>query len=91
MSVVEACLLLRALMEDPRSKTAAAVSGWAFPASTEWMMLARLHDALIDTTPGVKHPESYHVPRPWKGAKRRAAKKSMRSPEQVRKILRPNR
>lgn len=80
---------MRTLLVDPRSRIAAELSGWQHTASAEWMLLARIHDVILDTTPGLKNTSTYYVPRPWKGAKRRVKRRSARTREEVRRILRP--
>ena len=83
----EACLLVRALLDDPRSRTAAAVAGWDYPASREWQLLAVLHDVVLSTTPGLKSPERHHLRRPWRNAGK--PKRKQRPVAELEKILKP--
>jgi hypothetical protein len=85
----EACLLVRDLLSDPRSRTAAAVAGWTHPVSREWMLLAQLHDVTLDTTHGLKNPERHHLPRPWDGRRTRLGG-GKRTRSEALSILRPN-
>lgn len=89
MPVWEACILLRALLADPRSRVAADLAGWDHPVSREWMLLAQIHDVILDTTPGLKHPERHHVPRVWDGRRKRLGG-GKRTRSEALKILRPN-
>lgn len=85
-------MLLRALLSDSRSRLAAKVSGWKHPVSREWVLLAAVHDALIDTTPGVRSPQLYHLPRPWSQRNEtRLGGKSTRTAKEALAILRPRR
>ena len=63
-SILELWRLCQALIADPRSRVAAKLSNWKHAASPEWMMLAAIHDVIVDTS-GVKTPERHHLPRPW--------------------------
>lgn len=82
--------MVRALLEDSRSRVAAHVAGWKHPASREWMILAQLHDTVIETTHGVKSPEKYHLPRPWPAKGERLGGGSRRSAKEALAILRPH-
>lgn len=86
----EACLLLRALLEDSRSRVAAQAAGWKHPATREWMMLAQLHDAVIDTTPGLKDASRYHMPRPWPAKGEKLGGSAKRTAAEALAILRPH-
>lgn len=44
ISWLEALHLVKILMRDPRSWTQAAMNGWQYPVSTEWILLAELFD-----------------------------------------------
>jgi len=85
----EACLLVRALLEDPRSRVASEVAGWSHPVSREWMMLAFVHDVVVDTTPGVKNPGRFHMPRPWDSGTKKLGGGTKRTAKQALAILRP--
>lgn len=49
------------LVSDPSSHTCAAVNGWKFPRSPEWLVLADLFDAF--TKANYQNPKAY--PRPF--------------------------
>jgi len=91
MRLDEACLLLRALVEDSRSRLAARLAGWKHPVSREWMMLADVHDAVVSTTAGLKNPQRFHVTRPWPGKGERLGGGVKRTASQALAILRPHR
>lgn len=60
----EAYRLTRELMNDPSSRLAAAVAGWAHPWSREWAAIVDLYDLLhMAHANGRKRPDPY--PRPW--------------------------
>ena len=82
--------MLGALLEDSRSRVAAKIAGWSHPVSREWMMLAFVHDVVVDTTPGVKNPAKFHMPRPWSSTGERLGGGSKRTAKEALAILRPS-
>lgn len=86
LPVWESCLLVRSLLADPRSRVAAAVAGWEYPVSREWMLLAAIHDVTIDVS-AVKSPSQYHLRRPWRNAGR--PKRKPRTMPELRAALKP--
>jgi len=90
LPIWEAALLAQALLSDSRSRVAALVAGWDHPVSREWMMLAQVHDAVIDTTHGLKNPERHHAIRPWDRRRTRLGGGTRRTVKQTLAILRPN-
>lgn len=68
LSYWEAIHLVRELQNNPQSKLGAAIQGWAFPVSFEWMALAELLDVTVQAN-SKRKPKPF--PRPWgKGEKR---------------------
>lgn len=89
MPVWEACFLVRVLLADTRSRVASKLAGWSHPVSREWMLLAQLHDAVLDTTQGLKNPERFHLPRPWASGRTKLGG-GKRTAREALKLLRPN-
>jgi hypothetical protein len=65
MSYGEAWRLTLQLMADPTSHVAAAVQGWEFPASWEYLALADLIDVTIAVNRDGKGPAQKPYRRPW--------------------------
>lgn len=61
----EAWRLTHVLLSDPSSHAAAAVSGWDFPVSREWLVQADVVDVLVaaNSAKGRK-PKPYPRPKP---------------------------
>jgi len=78
--------LVDALLRDPSSRLQAAVAGWEFPVSREWLALVDLFD-LQQAKASRRKPKPY--PRPFDKSKTRiGGKKSARhTPEQLRALL----
>lgn len=62
-SFTEVDALLRVRAREPDSWLFAAVNGWRYPVSREWMMLADLYDLTGKAAAGRRWKKSY--PRPW--------------------------
>jgi len=60
----EAWRLTEVLAADPSAHVAAALGGWAHPASREWLISAEMLDLFVAAnTKAGRHPKPY--PRPW--------------------------
>jgi hypothetical protein len=89
----EAWHLVSSLMADPTSWLQAAVSGWSFPVTREWMIAADKFDmdASAATPRGRRRPKAY--PRPWpdkKVTKLGGKNGKRRTAAEVIAILRPS-
>lgn len=51
-----------ALAADPSSHVGAALQGWQYPVSQEWLLLRRLTDSYLEAHTKRPHPT---VPTPW--------------------------
>lgn len=63
MSLAEAARLAVLLAKDPTTQLCAALNGWDYPASREFLVLADQFDAFGRVNSGKKKPAPY--PRPW--------------------------
>lgn len=85
--------LLRVVTRDPSSHLYAAMHGWDFPASREWLQNADLFDALnalLHVEAQVKRkPKPY--PRPWKDNDTSQLGRTSLSPAEAREVLQQNR
>lgn len=63
MTVTEAGRLATALTNDPSSHTYAALAGWAYPVTREWLLLADWFD--FDVKPKVTRSSFRPHARPW--------------------------
>ena len=69
MSWGEAWRLTHELVLDPSSHVSAAVGGWSFPVTREWIVAADSYDAFVSSKSSKGHkPKPY--PRPWDHAPR---------------------
>ena len=88
MSIVEGCLLLRALLLDPSSHAAAAVAGWDHPWSWEAMVAADAYDVLVAVNSDPKKSSPRPYPRPWRVADGElVGSAGGRSPEEIQAVL----
>lgn len=85
--------LLRVATRDTSSVLFAATHGWEFPASSEWIEMADVYDALTAlikvTAQSGRKPKPY--PRPWKDNNTSRLGKTSLSPAEAREVLRKNR
>lgn len=82
----EAVRLTRVLLQDPASHVHAALAGWAFPVSREWLVAADTYHAYLALR--AANPERHRLTLPWDdtGTSRRHGTASM-APEQLRAVL----
>lgn len=87
VSVAEAWDLIQMLLRDPASRLHAAIAGWEYPVSREWLALADSFDVQLAAISGKRKRKPY--PRPFDSNKKRigGTKKVRRSAEQVRALL----
>lgn len=78
--------LVRDLTHDPSSRLHAALAGWEFPVTREWMALADLFDMQL-ASKSKRKPKPY--PRPFDKTKSRigGTKRVSRTPAELRAIL----
>lgn len=81
-------MLVRMLMADTNSRLQAAISGWDYPVSREWIVLAQSFD-LAHAAASKRRPKA--MSRPWPDNKNKIGGKKLvrRSIDEVRAILRP--
>lgn len=80
--------LLRVATREPSSPLYAAMNGWSFPVSREWMATADLIDAFLQANSDRK-PKPY--PRPWKDNNTNRLGKTALTPDEARVVLQKNR
>lgn len=81
----EAVYLAQALLTDTSSLSQAALHGWKYPASREWMMLTELYDLTVRIHS--KGGKAKPVPRPWPNQDAKRAGNSTHSREAVLRNL----
>lgn len=69
------------LLKNPQSWLAAAVAGWEYPISNEWMVLAHTYDLLGQANFTKSKPKPY--PKPWKTRNREQLGATKRQPVAV--------
>lgn len=86
MSWGEAWRLTGQLANDPSSHVAAALAGWDFPVSREWLAAADLYDVFVaaNTKKGRK-PKPY--PRPWGDKTKKRFGRATRPQVEIRAAL----
>lgn len=85
--LAEAWDLVQMLMRDPASRLHAAVAGWEFPVSREWMALTDLFDMQLSSKSRRKQKP---YPRPFEAGKKSrigGTKKVRRTPAELRALL----
>jgi len=75
--------LVKELQNNPASRLSAAVQGWAFPVSFEWMVLAELIDVTVQAN-SKRKPKPF--PRPWGKSEKRIGRTKLSS-ERVIELL----
>lgn len=81
----EAIALVAVLVTDPTSQLQAAINGWKYPVSREWMLLARLLD--VQTMSKSKH-KVQPIGRPWPDTEKNTIGANQKRPQtEIRKIL----
>jgi hypothetical protein len=81
--------LLRVATREPSSPLYAAMNGWDFPVSREWIVQADLLDAFLQANSGRRKPKPY--PRPWKDNNTNRLGKTTLTPTEARAVLQKNR
>lgn len=86
MSWGEAWRLTGVLANDPSSHVAAAIAGWEYPVTREWLAAADLYDAFVaSNTKKGRKPKPY--PRPWPDKDQKRMGKATRSQTDIRAAL----
>lgn len=86
MSLPEAARLATRLAVDPSTHLCAALNGWDYPASREFLVLADQFDAFVRVNSGKKRPAPY--PRPWPDASKSTFGKGTAIPiDELRRTL----
>lgn len=81
--------LLRVATREPSSPLYAAMNGWDFPVSREWIAQADMLDAFLQANSGRRKPKPY--PRPWKDNNTNRLGKTTLTPAEARAVLQKNR
>lgn len=83
----EAIRLAQVLADDPSSQVFAAMAGWDFPASRDWLLQADVRDVAVAYAMGDKFVPAN---RPWPNQARagRAKPAAQMSQDQIRAALR---
>lgn len=86
MSWGEAWRLTTVLVNDPSSQVGAAIAGWDFPVTREWLLNADVYDlhVQVNTKKGRK-PKPY--PRPWPDKDKTRLGKATRPQSEIRAAL----
>jgi len=79
----EAVHLVRELQNNPTSRLSAAINGWTFPVTYEWMALAELIDLTVQANSKRKQRP---FPRPWGRGEKKIGRTSL-SRERVIELL----
>ena len=82
----EALRLTRLLAADPSSHVAAAVGGWQFPASREYLAAKTAVDNYVAVKTAKRGAKLSQLPSPWDKPPERIGTASM-SIEELRKVL----
>lgn len=83
ITLLEAVMLIGGLMQQTDSMLQAKVSGWKFPVSREWSLLADIYDLLANAN--FKKPKPYPVP--WSSSQGTTIGSSKQSRSDVLKRL----
>jgi len=73
------------LVKDPGSHLAAAINGWEYPVSREWMVAADQYDAFVAANTHKGRPKPY--PRPWRDQEKKQFGRATRPQSEIRAAL----
>jgi hypothetical protein len=84
----EAALLTSILLRDPSSWTQAAINGWQYPVSQEWIMARHTYDLIAQAN--FKKPKPFPTPWPDPDKKKLGSSKPQSRADVLAKLARMN-